>query len=162
MESSGLHFLGGHLARRFIATDTASTVATEDLAVERSAFVRAKGAEPDPILSIRDRFLADDSKDKMNVSVGVYRTEEGRPLVLECVKEAEAFILAEQAKGHTNKEYLPPEGLKSFYDASLRLLLGEAATQFDNEGRLVAAQTLSGYAPGARGVRRVGARAPCT
>ena len=46
----------------------------------------------DPILGLRDRYIADPHPSKLSVAVGAYRTEEGKPLVLECVREAEAAL----------------------------------------------------------------------
>ena len=122
--------------------DEASTVATR-VATE-SAFANAKSCAPDPILGIRDDFLKDPAEHKLNLAVGVYRTAEGKPLVLECVKAAEAHLLEEQRAGRTFKEYLPPEGMTKFCDLSLRLLLGDAITPALEQGRVVAAQSISG------------------
>ena len=122
--------------------DEASTVATR-VATE-SAFANAKSCAPDPILGIRDDFLKDPAEHKLNLAVGVYRTAEGKPLVLECVKAAEAHLLEEQRAGRTFKEYLPPEGMTKFCDLSLRLLLGDTVAPALEEGRVVAAQSISG------------------
>merc|ERR1712028_284464 len=43
----------------------------------------------DPILGMSQRFQADTDERKVNVSIGAYRTDEGKPLVLNCVKNAE-------------------------------------------------------------------------
>ncbi len=44
---------------------------------------------------------------QVNVGVGAYRTEEGKPLVLRVVREAEKRLLADDSR---NKEYLPITG----------------------------------------------------
>lgn len=123
--------------------DLASTVATEDIPIE-SVFASAKPCAPDPILSMRDHFLKDTATNKLNLAVGVYRTAEGKPLVLQCVQAAEAKLLAEQQAGRTFKEYLPPDGLSEFCTLSLQLLLGNAVSPALDEGRVVAAQSISG------------------
>ena len=128
---------------RVLDEDDAFTVATEGVAPV-SAFVSAKSCAPDPILGIRDAFLQDPATHKLNLAVGVYRTAEGKPLVLECVKSAEAKLLEEQRAGRTFKEYLPPEGMSRFCDLSLRLLLGDTVAPALEEGRVVAAQSISG------------------
>jgi hypothetical protein len=128
---------------RVLDEDDAFTVATEGVAPV-SAFGSAKSCDPDPILGIRDAFLQDPATHKLNLAVGVYRTAEGKPLVLECVKAAEAKLLEEQQAGRTFKEYLPPEGMSRFCDLSLRLLLGDAVTPALEQGRVVAAQSISG------------------
>ena len=128
---------------RVLDEDDSFTVATEGV-VLASAFENAKSCAPDPILGIRDAFLQDPATHKLNLAVGVYRTAEGKPLVLECVKSAEAKLLEEQRAGRTFKEYLPPEGMSRFCDLSLRLLLGDAITPALEQGRVVAAQSISG------------------
>ncbi len=42
---------------------------------------------PDAILGITEAFKADPAKEKINLGVGAYRDEQGRPHVLECVKK---------------------------------------------------------------------------
>ncbi|KAL2496966.1 Aspartate aminotransferase [Forsythia ovata] len=49
-------------------------------------------APKDPILGVTEAFLADPSPDKVNVGVGTYRDDNGMPVVLECVREAERRI----------------------------------------------------------------------
>ena len=132
-----------HRADRVLDEDDSFTVATEGV-VLASAFASAKSCAPDPILGIRDAFLRDSATHKLNLAVGVYRTAEGKPLVLECVKSAEAKLLEEQRAGRTFKEYLPPEGMSRFCDLSLRLLLGDAVAPALEQGRVVAAQSISG------------------
>ena len=127
---------------RVLDEDGASTVATEGVGL--SAFANAKSCAPDPILGIRDAFLQAPASHKLNLAVGVYRTAEGKPLVLECVKAAEEQLLEEQRAGRTFKEYLPPEGMTQFCNLSLRLLLGDAILPALEQGRVVAAQSISG------------------
>ena len=122
------------------------TTATEVAATTRasSAFTRQGKVAPDPILSVRDNFLADPATNKLNLAVGVYRTAEGKPLVLECVQKAEAKLREETHKGQRFKEYLPPNGMSSFCTASLKLLLGDTINLAFDEGRVVTAQSISG------------------
>ena len=84
-----LHFNGGHInfpaggAPRgcsSFADEKDSDVTSFTSAL--SAFNRAEGAPLDPILSMRDRFLADPAPVKLNLAVGVYRTVDNQPLVL--------------------------------------------------------------------------------
>jgi aromatic-amino-acid transaminase len=51
----------------------------------------------DPILSLNDAFQKDPRKDKVNLSIGIYFDDEGRIPVLQCVRDAEAQMLAEHA-----------------------------------------------------------------
>jgi aspartate aminotransferase, cytoplasmic len=61
-------------------------------------------APPDPILSLIVRFANDDFPQKVDLGAGAYRTEEGKPYVFDCVRQAEAEVVGD----HTlNKEYQP-------------------------------------------------------
>ncbi|KAF6162064.1 hypothetical protein GIB67_025830 [Kingdonia uniflora] len=53
-------------------------------------------AAKDPILGVTETFLADPSPHKVNVGVGAYRDDNGKPVVLECVREAERRIAGSQ------------------------------------------------------------------
>ncbi|XAR55756.1 Aspartate transaminase [Bertholletia excelsa] len=53
-------------------------------------------APKDPILGVTEAFLADTSPLKINLGVGAYRDDEGRPVVLRCVRAAEARIAGAQ------------------------------------------------------------------
>lgn len=64
----------------------------------------------DPILGISEAFKTDPSPLKMNLGVGAYRDDKGKPMVLECVRQAEALL----PSIYNDKEYLSIEGLKDF------------------------------------------------
>jgi hypothetical protein len=61
-------------------------------------------APPDPILGVGVAFKADASPEKVNLGIGAYRTSEGKPMVLKCVREAEKRICNDMTM---DKEYLP-------------------------------------------------------
>ena len=69
---------------------------------------------------------------------GAYRDDDGKPVVLDVVREAEKKLV-----WTVNHEYLPIGGLKSFTQNSVKLAFGEDA-QCIQEGRVAAVQTLSG------------------
>lgn len=54
----------------------------------------------DPILGVTEAFLADKDPQKMNLGVGAYRDDNGKPVVLDCVRKAE-----EQIAGQLFMEY---------------------------------------------------------
>jgi len=58
----------------------------------------------------------------LNLGVGAYRTEEGRPYVLNVVRKAEELVLRDTKH---NKEYLPIQGLSEFNKLSRDLAFGE-------------------------------------
>jgi len=124
--------------------DAHSTAYAESLLGGESVFSSAVGAPDDPILGMRDAFLADPATRKLNLAVGVYRTAEGQPLVLDSVKAAEAHLLAETQAGRMYKEYLPPVGMLRFAEASVKLLYGDSIAPALAEDRVVTAQCLSG------------------
>ena len=56
---------------------------------------------PDAILGLVDAFNKDTNPKKVSLSVGAYRTDEGKPFVLPSVKEAEMRVV----NAAMNKEY---------------------------------------------------------
>lgn len=42
---------------------------------------------PDPILGVSEAFKRDTSSKKMNLGVGAYRDDQGKPFVLSCVRK---------------------------------------------------------------------------
>ena len=74
----------------------------------------------DPILSLNEAFQKDPRSDKVNLSIGIYFDDAGRIPVLDCVKQAEARLLAESGP----KPYLPIEGSAPMRQAVQGLLFG--------------------------------------
>jgi aspartate/tyrosine/aromatic aminotransferase len=101
-------------------------------------------APPDSILGLSDAFARDPRPNKINLTVGVYKDEQGRTPILATVKEAEAQLL----KSETTKTYMPIEGHPDYLKAVVQLVYGD---QFDID-RVAVAQT-----PGGTGALRVGA-----
>lgn len=101
-------------------------------------------APPDSILGLSDAFAKDPRPGKINLTVGVYKTEEGSTPILATVKKAEVKLLnTENTKG-----YMPIEGHLEYLKAVVGLVFSD---QLDH-GRVAAAQT-----PGGTGALRVGA-----
>ncbi|MEQ2182251.1 Aspartate aminotransferase, mitochondrial, partial [Goodea atripinnis] len=67
---------------------------------------------PDPILGVTEAFKRDTNPKKMNLGVGAYRDDQGKPFVLSCVPK------------QLDKEYLPIGGLGEFTKACAQLALG--------------------------------------
>ena len=76
----------------------------------------------DPILSLNEDFQKDPRGDKVNLSIGIYFDDAGRIPVLDCVRQAEARMLAESGA----KSYLPIEGSAAMRQAVQGLLFGAA------------------------------------
>ncbi|WMY96899.1 MAG: amino acid aminotransferase [Arsenophonus sp.] len=67
-------------------------------------------APKDPILGLVESFNADLRKQKINLSVGVYKDQNGKTPILRSVKKAEEYLL----KKEITKNYLPISGNKIF------------------------------------------------
>ena len=93
----------------------------------------------DPILGLPIAFAADPRPNKTNLGIGAYKTADGLPLVLTCVRKAESLLLQK----HLNKEYLPIEGDGEFIRCALHLLLGANSPLFQSN-QFFAAQTVGG------------------
>ncbi|GLI62471.1 hypothetical protein VaNZ11_005102 [Volvox africanus] len=113
-----------------------------------STWEHVQQAPPDPIIGVTDGWRADPDPRKLNLGVGAYRTEEGKPYVLKAVREAEQQILADPAM---NKEYLPISGNAEFNRLARTLALGPSSPGIQ-QNRVATVQALSGT-----GALRVGA-----
>ncbi|KAJ8751750.1 hypothetical protein K2173_025930 [Erythroxylum novogranatense] len=113
-----------------------------------SVFSHVAHAPEDPILGVTVAYNKDPSPIKLNLGVGAYRTEEGRPLVLSIVRKAEQQIVNDMTRV---KEYLPITGLAEFNKLSARLIFGADSLAI-RENRVTTVQCLSGT-----GSLRVGA-----
>ncbi|RHZ81187.1 hypothetical protein Glove_123g209 [Diversispora epigaea] len=105
-----------------------------------SSFQDVPLAPPDVIFHLTAQYKADTFQHKVNLGVGAYRDDSGKPWVLPVVKKVEKIIVNDPTIDH---EYLPILGLPPFREASIKLILGP-----DNpvikEKRVVATQTISG------------------
>ena len=54
--------------------------------LSHSAFAGCPQAQPDPILAMAAAYRADTTAGKVNLSIGAYRCEEGKPYVFPVVK----------------------------------------------------------------------------
>eukprot|EP00515_Schizochytrium_aggregatum_P008908 CAMPEP_0202072884 /NCGR_PEP_ID=MMETSP0964-20121228/2704_1 /ASSEMBLY_ACC=CAM_ASM_000500 /TAXON_ID=4773 /ORGANISM="Schizochytrium aggregatum, Strain ATCC28209" /LENGTH=422 /DNA_ID=CAMNT_0048639951 /DNA_START=41 /DNA_END=1309 /DNA_ORIENTATION=- len=93
----------------------------------------------DPILGLNDMFNKDTDGRKINLGVGAYRDDDGKPWVLPSVRAAERKIL----DSNINKEYLGIAGLSPFVNLSLKFAYGDDSVDLA-EGRIAGVQTLSG------------------
>jgi len=98
----------------------------------------------EPIFELAAAYERDTNPQKVNVSIGAYRDEDGKPWVLPTVRKARIEMLNDPMFGH---EYSPIAGLTSFVDAAVKLAFGT------NDPSLVGGvQTISGT-----GALRIGA-----
>lgn len=92
---------------------------------------------PDALLALIKLHAADDRPDKIDLGVGVYKTEDGDTPVFAAIKAAEAKLVEEQG----SKSYLGPEGDTGFVEALMPYVFGEDANM---GGRIAGMQTPGG------------------
>jgi len=96
----------------------------------------------DPILGTTQLFNADTDPRKINLGVGAYRSEEGKPVVLDVVRKAEEEML--KVLGTTiNKEYSTIDGPSELKKMTQGILFGKDCPAIA-EGRIASIQALSG------------------
>lgn len=104
-----------------------------------STWANVPAGPPDPILGVTEAFKNDQSSKKINLGVGAYRDENGKPYVLPSVRKAEEKVLASLG----DKEYLPITGLGSFTANAAKLAYGQDSAPL-KEGRIAITQSISG------------------
>lgn len=112
-----------------------------------SAWSKVEKGPEDPILGVTVAFNKDTHPSKINLGVGAYRDDNGKPFVLECVRKAEQKIY--EAK--VDHEYTPIGGSANFNKLAQQLVFGENSQPL-KEKRIVTVQAISGT-----GALRVGA-----
>jgi len=100
-------------------------------------------APPDPILGTTIAFKEDPAPEKINLGVGAYRTEEGKPYILPVVLQAESELFSEATDGEVDKEYTTIDGPAALKTMTQKLILGEDAESVE-DGRVASVQALSG------------------
>ncbi|MFY8349948.1 amino acid aminotransferase [Pseudoalteromonas sp. SSM20] len=109
-------------------------------------FANLKPLPTDPILGLMAKFRQDTNPNKIDLGVGVYKTEQGDTPILSCVKKAEKFRLDNE----TSKSYIGLAGDLGFCAKMETLLLGEHPALLENRVR-------TAQAPGGTGALRVAA-----
>ena len=104
-------------------------------------------APPDPILGLTEAFKKDPHPNKINLSVGIYKDENGDTPILASVKEAERRLAATEK----SKSYLPIDGPPE-YGLLVRQMIFGADHPWTTDGRAATLQT-----PGGTGGLRVAA-----
>lgn len=104
-------------------------------------FAHIPEAPIDPILGTTQMYNADTDPRKVNLGVGAYRTEDGKPFVLDVVREAEEEMLKELGT-KVNKEYSTIDGPPELKTLTQKLVFGDSDAV--KEGRVASVQALSG------------------
>jgi len=113
-----------------------------------SWFSSVEQGPPIEVFALTKQFTEDDFPQKVNLGVGAYRSDEGKPWVLPVVRIAEKALANDET---LNKEYLPVLGFELFSSLSTKMLLGADSAALA-ENRAFGVQCLSGT-----GALRVGA-----
>jgi aspartate/tyrosine/aromatic aminotransferase len=103
-------------------------------------FVHVPMAPADPILSLTTGFRNDKDPKKVNLGVGAYRDNAGKPYVFPIVKKCELEIVNDAT---LDKEYAPIEGVADFIKGSQGVIFGWDAPVLAS-GRVATCQALSG------------------
>ncbi|KAF7825447.1 aspartate aminotransferase, mitochondrial-like [Senna tora] len=120
---------GGSNARRFLSTSSIKAFRWWD---------HVRVAQKDPIVGVTEAFLSDPFPHKINLGVGTYRDDEGKPFVPQCVRDAEAKI------GGCKFEELNSSAVNSkFVLESVKLAYGNDS-HVVREGLFAGVPTLSG------------------
>lgn len=127
--------------RAFVRPAAVTAVASRGLSI----WSNVPQGPPDAILGITEAFKADSNPKKINLGVGAYRDDAGKPYVLPSVVQAEERLLAKAL----NKEYAGITGVPEFPKAAVKLAYGANSPVLD---RLAITQTISGT-----GALRIGA-----
>jgi aspartate aminotransferase len=97
-------------------------------------------APPDSIFKLTYTFNTDTFEKKVNLGVGAYRDDNGKPWVLPVVKKATQRLLNDESLNH---EYLPITGLPEFTASAAELILGRTSPAIQDQ-RVASVQTISG------------------
>lgn len=85
-----------------------------------SAWEKIPLAPPDKILGLNESFKNDKASNKVNLGVGAYRDDNGLPMVLQSVREAEKRIVQK----NYDHEYAGIAGMQAFVDLSMEFAYG--------------------------------------
>ncbi|KAK3386760.1 pyridoxal phosphate-dependent transferase [Podospora didyma] len=102
-----------------------------------STWANVPQGPPDAILGITEAFKADTFPGKINLGVGAYRDDKGKPYVLPSVLKAEDKVI----QSRLNKEYAGITGVPEFTKAAAVLAYGADSSALN---RLAITQSISG------------------
>ncbi|KAJ2894050.1 Cysteine transaminase [Zalerion maritima] len=102
-----------------------------------STWANVPQGPPDAILGITEAFKADSFEKKINLGVGAYRDDAGKPYVLPSVLTAEDKIISSRL----NKEYAGITGVPEFTTAAAKLAYGADSPVLE---RVAITQSISG------------------
>jgi len=114
-------------------------MANEEKSDSSTVFGNVESLPPDAIFFTKQRYKEDTDKRKVNLGIGAYRDDNGKPKVLDIVRKVEKEMASDEK---LNKEYLPIGGDAEFIALSQKLILGECNRL--TSGNIAGVQSLSG------------------
>ncbi|EXJ61155.1 aspartate aminotransferase [Cladophialophora psammophila CBS 110553] len=125
-------------ARSALRRQAATTAQAIQIA-NASTWANVKEGPPDAILGITEAFKKDSFPEKINLGVGAYRDDKGKPYVLPSVRTAEQKVVSSSL----DKEYAGITGVPSFTKAAALLAYGPNSKPIQ-EDRIAITQSISG------------------
>eukprot|EP00049_Salpingoeca_infusionum_P010501 m.180862 g.180862 ORF g.180862 m.180862 type:complete len:480 (+) comp14657_c0_seq5:125-1564(+) len=108
-------------------------------------FADLEAAPENPVFGLARVANEDQHPDKMNLVIGAFRNDEGNPIVMECVKEAESAIVRSIRKEEQDHGYLGIEGMTRLVHGTINLVFDPEIAQAVSESQTICgAQSLSG------------------
>lgn len=101
-------------------------------------FEHVTQATPDAIFGLTQAYNSDKRAEKVNLTVGLYKTEELKTPILQSVKKAQQEILLSEK----SKEYLPIDGDRAYLEGLGELIFGPFWAE--SKERIARAQTVGG------------------
>lgn len=106
----------------------------------KTIFNNVEQLPADALFGVKQRLSQDPREVKVDLGIGAYRDNNGKPWVLPSVHEAEKLIKEDPSYNH---EYLGIAGLTSLISGAAKVILGEDSPALQ-EQRVVSVQSLSG------------------
>jgi len=127
-------------------------MANEEKTGGSDVFSVVEASPPDAIFAVKNAYAKDTDANKVNLGIGAYRDENGKPYVLNVVRKAEEFLVTRYEKGGVSKEYQKIPGDAEFVRLSQTLMLDPASlrsgtqTKYERvaNGSMAGIQSLSG------------------
>ncbi len=108
-----------------------------------SFFANLPVEPPNPILGIANDCNNDPFTEKINLTIGAYRDEHGKPHVLPCM--AKAWEMVKVNPQYQHFEYLPQDGLPEFVELAKQFMFGHNSPLLQNK-QVYSVQTVAGTA----------------
>lgn len=102
-----------------------------------SAFLNVPVSTPDAIVKLMQQCSADSCPDKIDLSIGVYKSEEGKLFVMPSVRESKQKLAASE-EGH---DYTNMQGIPAYREAAQEVIFGK---DLQSSLNIASLQTVSG------------------